>query len=169
MPSFMIWQTVEGKRLQLTTPRLSDVPFMTQSQHSEPNYICDMQGRLNEWNALCHARREVRFRAFAYCFMGDGPKKVTVPFVLCLGNLGGASNTYLGPGRGPRGHDVWPLGGKKGSAFDVFVRLRTALVPGLVKTALFWCFHLNFTRLARFRCRRAISHRDLEIAQFGLN
>ena len=82
---------------------------------------------------------------------------------------GGASNTYLGPGRGPRGHDVWPLGGKKGSAFDVFVRLRTALVPGLVKTALFWCFHLNFTRLARFRCRRAISHRNLEIAQFGLN
>ena len=75
MPSFMIWQTVEGKRLQLTTPRLSDVPFMTQSQHSEPNYICDMQGRLNEWNALCHARRGVRFRAFAYCFMGDGPKK----------------------------------------------------------------------------------------------
>ena len=71
----MIWQTVGGKRLQLTTPRLSDVPFMTQSQHSEPNYICDMQGRLNEWNALCHARRGVRFRAFAYCFMGLALKR----------------------------------------------------------------------------------------------
>ena len=112
---------------------------------------------------------EFAFGPLHTALWGMALKNVAVPFVLCLGNLGGASNTYLGPGRGPRGHDVWPLGGKKGSAFDVFVRLRTALVPGLVKTALFWCFHLNFTRLARFRCRRAISHRDLEIAQFGSN
>ena len=112
---------------------------------------------------------EFAFGPLHTALWGMALKKVTVPFVLCLGNLGGESKTYLGAGRGPRGHDVWPLGGKKGSAFDVFVRLRTALVPGLVKTALFWCFHLNFTRLARFRCRRALSHRDLEIVQFGSN
>ena len=58
-----------------------------------------MQGRLNEWNALCHARREVRFRAFAYCFMGDGPKKIVL-FRLSYGlRMGGG---------GPRGTSVAP-------------------------------------------------------------